>query len=119
MVIHLEYCIAVYLLGSPGLSMSFWEHWMLTKVLAEEAGDRESMGKGTEGIVRVLLHLLSTFFSSRWSELFRDVPFQLQLRNEIRIALIVVVAGLAARISDLSIIDLGIGIGIGCWLVLL
>lgn len=46
MVIHLEYCIVVYLLRSPGLSMSFWEHWMLTRVLAEEAGDQESRARG-------------------------------------------------------------------------
>jgi hypothetical protein len=42
-VVRFKYGVAVYLLGSPRLTMAFRENGMLAEVLAHEAKDRESM----------------------------------------------------------------------------
>jgi hypothetical protein len=72
--------------------MAFTENWMLAKVFTHEAEDRESMGKGTEYIVCILLYSLCALLASRGPEPFRDsLRSQLQWRNEIAVSVVILI----------------------------
>ena len=120
-VVSLQYSIPVYLLGSPSLAMAFTKDRVLAKVFADEVDDREAMGKGTKHVAVGSLYLWCVLFASLGLDPSRNLeplPFQLQLRNEIRIGIVIQVTGVASHILLLQII-LQIVLRIACCLILL